>query len=315
MLIPQDGKERRTYTFSFLNMKFFSLLFFITSFCVGYFLLDYLELRSQRTTYTSAFKELKFIKSEARILNQNLETLKRSLTDLKSYTKKIHNIVNVKIDTVESKTGIGPVDIEEHTHGNNKVSAQNYASVSSYPIGLKLEDLSLNQIFQNVDEAQSETYNRNTELQKLLTSLSRKKSLLASIPMTYPAKGWLTSGYGKRAHPFTGELTQHRGLDIAASIGTPIYAPADGVVIYSGKKIDFGNIVMIAHYDNGIVTKYAHNSENLVSVGQRVSRGDHIASIGLTGKTTGPHLHYEVWVNGRAVNPMKFILDTNLVNF
>ena len=99
----------------------------------------------------------------------------------------------------------------------------------------------------------------------------------------------------------------HRGIDIASSIGTPVLSPADGVVIFNGKKEGFGNFIMIAH-GYGIVSRYGHNAENLVKVGQRVQRGEQIATVGMSGRTTGPHLHYEVVVDGHNTNPQKFIL-------
>ena len=124
----------------------------------------------------------------------------------------------------------------------------------------------------------------------------------------FESKRMQTTGLVTPKKLFTGKKSFHKGLDIAASVGTPIYAPASGVVVFSGKKSGFGNFVMIAHSSHGIVTSYGHNSENLVRVGQAVVRGEQIANVGNTGNSTGSHLHYEVHVNGRAVNPLKFII-------
>jgi murein DD-endopeptidase MepM/ murein hydrolase activator NlpD len=159
---------------------------------------------------------------------------------------------------------------------------------------------------------QDRSIRQTFELKRLLSTLSQKKALLASLPSISPVRGWITSDFGKRVSPFTGEVSMHKGIDIASPVGTPIYAPADGVVIYSGPKAGFGNFIMIAHYGYGAVTRYGHNSQNMVQAGQSVKRGEQIASVGISGRTTGPHVHYEVWVNGQAVNPKKFILVSDL---
>lgn len=115
-----------------------------------------------------------------------------------------------------------------------------------------------------------------------------------------------TSGYGYRRDPKTGGRRMHNGADFAGAHGTNIYATADGVVTHAGWQSGFGRLVTIQH-DFGIETRYAHNSRIRVKVGQRVSRGDHIADMGNTGRSTGTHLHYEIRVNGRPVNPMTYI--------
>lgn len=135
-----------------------------------------------------------------------------------------------------------------------------------------------------------------------------RESFLRSTPTLLPAKGWVTSYYGPRISPYSKRLKMHEGLDIGASIGTPILAPADGTVTFSGKKPGFGYFVQIDH-GYGIESVYAHNSSNAVKKGQIVDRGQLIAKIGNTGYSTGPHLHYEIRVNGTPVDPFYYILD------
>ena len=143
---------------------------------------------------------------------------------------------------------------------------------------------------------------------ELITFLEDQKSVLASVPSIMPTKGWITSGFKRRRDPFTGRMTWHRGLDVSTNVGTPVVAPADGVVTYSGRKVDFGNIVTIDH-GNGYKTRYGHNSKLLARRGQRVKRGQVIAFVGNTGRSTGPHLHYEVLRNGIPLNPADYILN------
>lgn len=126
----------------------------------------------------------------------------------------------------------------------------------------------------------------------------------------WPVQGTVTSEFGYRTHPITGKRAMHTGIDIGAKTGTDIHAAGDGVVIFSGKKGGYGNIVEIRHA-NGVETRYAHNSANLVKVGDLVQKGQVIGKVGSTGRSTGPHLHFEVRKNGQAVNP-RTMLGQNL---
>lgn len=135
-----------------------------------------------------------------------------------------------------------------------------------------------------------------------------KESFLRSTPTLMPAEGWITSYYGPRVSPTSGYLRMHEGLDIGAVPGVPIKAPADGIVTFSGVKPGFGNFVQIDH-GYGLETIYAHAKSLVASKGQRIKRGDQLATVGSTGYSTGPHLHYEVRVNGTPVDPLYFILN------
>jgi murein DD-endopeptidase MepM/ murein hydrolase activator NlpD len=132
--------------------------------------------------------------------------------------------------------------------------------------------------------------------------------LLASTPSIWPVRGYLSAGFGNRMDPFTGQRDFHTGVDISTPIGTKIHAPADGVVVSCATKGGYGNTIIIDH-GYGVVTRYGHLDGFNVKPGQRVRRGDVIAFVGDTGRSTGPHLHYEVWVRDQAQNPIHYILD------
>jgi murein DD-endopeptidase MepM/ murein hydrolase activator NlpD len=123
-------------------------------------------------------------------------------------------------------------------------------------------------------------------------------------------KGWLSSYYGMRTHPISGRREMHKGIDFAGAMGGPVIAVAKGVVTYAGKRYSYGNLIEIAH-GNGYSTRYAHNSRLLVSVGDTVEKGFQIAEIGSSGRSTGPHVHFEVLKNGREINPIPFIRASN----
>ncbi len=143
-------------------------------------------------------------------------------------------------------------------------------------------------------------------LEQLDVAFEQRTSLLASTPNTMPIEGWFSHGYGWRKDPFTGKRQFHRGMDIVNHAGTPVHAPADGVVSRATRVADYGKTIDLSH-GYGYVTRYGHLSELLVRPGQRVSRGDVIGRVGSTGRSTGPHLHYEVFRDGRRVNPWKYL--------
>lgn len=151
------------------------------------------------------------------------------------------------------------------------------------------------------------TIERVTEIQDFLKN---QKDIYMSTPKGWPVMGRITSEFGSRENPIHGGQEFHSGLDISAGTGTPVKATADGIVSFSGWSAGNGNLVVIEH-GFGYSTFYAHNSSIAVRVGQKVKRGEIIAHVGSTGNTTGPHLHYEVWHNGKPVNPIDFIKDRN----
>src|SRR5688500_9867962 len=144
------------------------------------------------------------------------------------------------------------------------------------------------------------------------TKLDQLEQGTVAIPSTEPARGTnFTSGYGVRSDPFRGRAAMHAGIDLAGPIGTPIYATADATVGRSEYNSGgYGNLVELEH-GHGIQTRYGHLSKSLVSAGQRVKRGDVIGLMGSTGRSTGSHLHYEVRIDGKAVNPVPFLQSTD----
>ncbi len=163
-------------------------------------------------------------------------------------------------------------------------------------------------MYQSLSNLDSEVTIRANEKAELYKFFENQKSLLAHTPSIYPARGWLSSRFGYRISPFTNKREFHEGLDISAKIKTPIIAPADGVVSSMGWDYGYGRVLHLRH-GYGMKTVYAHLSKTLVKKGQYVKRGQKIALMGNSGRSTGPHLHYEVHVNGIPVNPLRYILD------
>ena len=167
----------------------------------------------------------------------------------------------------------------------------------------------LNDIMDMLDGLDAELADREQKL-SVLESLLMSRSLTERVmPSGRPVQdGWLSSRYGKRNDPFTGKQDFHQGLDFAGKKGSEVVAVGDGVVRWAGKRSGYGYLVEVTH-GNGYITRYGHNQKNLVEVGDTVKKGQQIALMGSTGRSTGPHVHFEVLRNGKTVDPGKYIND------
>jgi murein DD-endopeptidase MepM/ murein hydrolase activator NlpD len=143
-------------------------------------------------------------------------------------------------------------------------------------------------------------------LASVKTKVESQQALARATPSIWPIAGWLSSGFGNRADPFTGQPDYHAGLDISADKGTPVRATADGVIETAGYNGNYGNSILISH-GFGIETRFGHLSGYAVGVGQKVKRGDVVGYVGSTGRATAPHLHYEILLNGSPINPLRLL--------
>jgi murein DD-endopeptidase MepM/ murein hydrolase activator NlpD len=143
-------------------------------------------------------------------------------------------------------------------------------------------------------------------LDAVRSDVEKRRSLADATPSIWPVAGWLTSSFGNRRDPFTGGRDFHPGLDISANHGDPVLAPAAGTVAAADATGNYGNLVVLDH-GFGIVTKYGHLARFGVTQGQQVNRGDVLGYVGSTGRSTSPHLHYEIWVNEKLTNPMRLL--------
>ncbi len=154
---------------------------------------------------------------------------------------------------------------------------------------------------------------QDTTFSRMANHISMQNDRWAQIPSIWPCRGRLTSGFGYRSHPFMGIQVFHEGLDIANNVWTKVFATADGIVNFVGIRIHYGNTVMINHRGSGYTTVYAHLEKAAVEEGQVVKRGELIGYIGNSGRSTGPHCHYEVRQFNKYENPANYILPTDIV--
>lgn len=168
-------------------------------------------------------------------------------------------------------------------------------------------DLSMPDFLQTLDQLAQDLDNREQRLLALESYYLNHNLGQEVIPAGRPvAGGWMSSGFGVRTDPFTGRRAAHRGMDFAGKEGTEIQAVGSGVVTWSGDRFSYGNMVEINH-GNGYITRYAHNKKNLVKAGDVVEKGQLIALLGSTGRSTAPHVHFEIIKNGRSVDPAKYV--------
>lgn len=169
-----------------------------------------------------------------------------------------------------------------------------------------VSDMPAGDLLGSLDALKAQFDQSGRQLSVLESLLYNQHLQMSSVPSRMPAAGYITSGFGGRADPFSGGHAHHMGIDIDANIGDPVRAAADGVVSFSGQRSGYGNVVEVDH-GNGYSTLYAHNSSLLVRPGDLVRAGQQISKAGSSGRSTGPHVHFEVHVNGRPVNPRQFL--------
>mgnify|MGYP000560219358 CR=1 FL=1 len=169
-----------------------------------------------------------------------------------------------------------------------------------------------NKLSENLDKLLTRVEQQYSNTKAMVDYLNKKERLKDVIPSIPPVNGWFMRGFGYAPDPFTGTVKMHEGVDIAAPLGSPIIAPADGVVKKIQYTTDFGTVIEISHSE-GFETVYAHCQNPAVRQGQSIKRGDVIAYVGTSGKTTGPHLHYEIRIDGIPVNPLDYIIPRGIV--
>ncbi|OQY52286.1 MAG: metalloendopeptidase [Desulfobacteraceae bacterium 4572_89] len=265
---------------------------------VGY---DYYRLKTLsfdntalRQTVNSQRNEISSQRSQIQIFAKNIDVLKDQVETLSKLEAKVRLIADIQ------KTG-----------GSSGLIGIGGISESDLYQDIPLEDKHNNlirEMHQQVKQTTMAAKQQVLDFGSLIGQLEKKKNLLAATPSIRPVDGWITSRFGYRKSPFTGKRTFHAGLDISNKIGTKIISTADGKVSYADNKMYYGLLVVIDH-GYGRVTKYGHLKKILVKPGQNVKRGEVIALLGNTGQSTGPHVHYEVRINGTPANPLKYILN------
>ncbi|HTP05929.1 MAG TPA: peptidoglycan DD-metalloendopeptidase family protein [Nitrospirota bacterium] len=293
MFLPGPNAKVRTLIISKSVIKSALLSLAAVVLLSFYLIYEYNDVKDKVWELQSMREELMQQKAQVQNFALNILDYKRQMFLLRDLDTKLRRVVSLgPRDKAQQVLGIG---------GPDELGLQNLTSM-----GEKRQDEALKEMHQELTQLKGAASKQEASLQMLIEYFEDKRSLYASTPSVWPVRGWVTSPFGNRTSPFSGILKFHEGMDIAAQTGTPVVAPADGVVIKAGFSTGYGNMVEISH-GYGLKTVFGHNSRLNVKAGQRVKRGDVISYVGDTGSSTGPHLHYEVRVNGLPVNPVKYL--------
>ena len=294
MVVPGPNSPVRTLRISKSAIKT-SLLSFLGVLVLSLYLVyEYNDVKDKVWELQSMREELMQQKAQVQNFALNLLDYKRQMFLLRDLDTKLRRAVSLgpREKAAQQVLGIG---------GPDELGLQNLTA-----LGEKKQAEALKEMSDELSQLKGAASRQEASLQVLIEYFEDKRSLYASTPSVWPVRGWVTSRFGSRISPFSGIQKFHEGMDIAAQTGTPVVASADGVVVKAGFGTGYGNMVEISH-GYGIKTLYAHNSRLNVKAGQRVRRGDVIAYAGDSGSSTGPHLHYEVRLNGLPVNPGKYL--------
>jgi murein DD-endopeptidase MepM/ murein hydrolase activator NlpD len=282
---------------------------------------DYVRVRVDNRELDGLRKETIERRQQVAEFQAKLEVVDEHLAKLQEFERKVRIIANLPGSAASGGadiTAVAPGDLELMGEGgagggldaplDADLPAQGGASRIPRPAENASVEERVSLLGRAAEYLGEVAVGQKTNLEELVKALEGKHDHLASSPSIWPAKGWLTSRYGHRISPFTGRRQFHAGIDIASASGTDVIAPARGRVVFAGPQGPMGNTVVLDH-GYGVRTHYGHNEKLLVKRGEQVERGDRIAVLGNTGRSTGPHLHYTVEVNGKTRDPLDYIFD------
>jgi murein DD-endopeptidase MepM/ murein hydrolase activator NlpD len=264
--------------------------------------------------------ENKALRSEINKIQFHLDNLQFSVDKVQRFDKKLRALTEVDKEFARARgpLGQGGSESEEipegdlYDFGDFRVeSSELQIGDESVPAIDRRQQFIIQRLFARVSRLYRDAELQNQSVEELFEVLKGRKLQLSATPSIMPVRGWVTSHFGYREDPFSGRRAFHKGMDIAAREGAPVLTPAEGVVTFAGPNGTYGNTVKVFH-GYGISTLYAHLEDVFVRVGQRVGRGESLATVGNTGRSTSTHLHYEVQVHGVRVDPRRYILDRSL---
>ncbi len=267
----------------------------------GFGIYDYYQLKKTVTDNTHLERKAEHQAYEITLQRKQIQNFAKEVNALKAQIAALNDFEK----RIRVIAGIAPSDKQKGIFGIGGSAPEDLNA--KVPLTEKHNSL-VREMSGQVEQLHLASVAQEDGFESLIKYLVDQGNLLAHTPAIRPARGMVTSRFGSRVSPFTGQSEFHEGLDIANSYGTPVTAAANGTVTYADAKGAWGNMIMVSH-GHGMVTCYAHLSKFLKKPGDTVRRGEIIGEIGATGRTTGPHLHYEVRLNGTPVNPEKYILN------
>ncbi|MCX7991874.1 MAG: peptidoglycan DD-metalloendopeptidase family protein [Proteobacteria bacterium] len=282
MILPHDSTNIKKFNITSNWFKVFAIVSIIFWLSSLFMFFNYFSLKNKVAQLSEVEKINLKQKVEIENLNAKIQFIETQLARLQNIDLKVRELVNLDVNNIgtPSAGGVSKVNSNEMV----KVLEEKASKIEEE---IKLREKSLNELAEYLED---------------------RRSLFMATPSIWPARGLITSEFGWRKDPITGVTEYHEGIDISAPAGTQVKSAGEGVVIESGNDAGYGKVVVIDH-GYGIVTRYAHLSKSYVVVGQKVKKGNIIGAVGSSGKSTGPHVHYEVRIDGVPVNPIKYLFS------
>ncbi len=298
IVVPEDNSEVRRYRVrkSLIVQSLVGALVVLALVAGG--ALHYVKVARDAAENRYLREENLTLQAQLKTVRERIDHIGTTLDRVERFDQKLRALT--LLNDPQRNLAMGPTEREPGARVPGTGGDNQFARLTSSETPVALTS--------KLDKLSAEATRQEQSLQGLQAYFQDQKSLLASTPSVWPSRGWVTSDFGHRLDPYTADRVMHAGLDIAAPHGKPVVAPADGAVVFAGLEGAYGNVIVIDH-GHGIRTRYAHLANMKVKPGDRVARGQEIGAVGNTGRSTGPHLHYEVRVNGLPENPRKFILE------
>jgi len=289
IVVPHSKERFKRIT---LSEKTIKVLMGVSAFlfvALVVFLVDYFSMNVTRQKYKELYNENIKQKEAIADYKDSIDKINKTLGNLEDFARKLNVMAGLNASGVLEEVGVGDVGLTNSEEMNSLNDPQEISLSNVKSIGEKAENLEKN-------------------LDTLVNFFENQSARLACTPTIWPTIGWVTSGFGWRKDPFTGKLTFHRGIDIATNFGNTVVSTADGIVVQLRNDKIGGKTVLISH-SGGLTSLYCHLDKFLVREGQKVKRYDVIGLVGKTGKALGPHVHYEIRINDRSLNPYNYILE------
>lgn len=270
----------------------------VGSFALFYFIGEYKIIKARLTHFRNLKKLVQTQQERIVSLNEKVAQLDKTLDRLREMEKKLKVMAG----------GGGGSEIEENVQGRGEFHTD---ILTDEPIVKQIKQnplQTINKIESKLDLLQEEARVSEKNLAHLQKIVLNKKELFACTPNIFPVKGWISSGYGVRVNPFSGVREMHEAVDIVTSWGAPVRAACRGEVVYSGWRKLYGLVVEVKN-EHGYSTVYAHLSKVLVKKEEKVDKGEVVGEVGSSGRSTGPHLHFEVWKRGETINPLNLMVE------
>jgi len=299
MVIPERTRRVHKWIVPFALLRLGMVLVAIMLVVGSVLSVDYLRVLGRMAENKRLKGENFKLRQELQLIKNRVESMESTLDRVRDYAKKLQVMTGDTNHKASDLMPQGPIDVPASRRPSQMMGGEPHSDLRA-PRSSRWARLA-----NDVEGLHQEGIAMETALASIHSNLLARSSLLDATPTLLPLRGWISSGFGYRRHPYDGTLRMHSGVDIAAEPGTPIRAPADGTVIFSGYREGYGKVVVIDH-GYGIRTLFAHNSKLFVNFTERIKRGAILSEVGSTGHSTGPHLHYEIRKNGVPINPITF---------